>query len=193
MLTIVVMFSLVLGLSSFIACSQDDDTCVTSSTTFVDSKSYESSINNHINYSGNNNNEDVFATNSDYCSGPGGSYINLTGNDVLSQGKHIISLSVVSNSNWLYGFSYLVHQSSPFNTGDVYWRVVKRRDNWFADDDYEVFHDCTLLTPNVSIDFLFTTADINTGSEPWTDIQLEIVVIGGSARVAWTGYSGQSY
>lgn len=127
---------------------------------------------------------------SDVCSGPGGSIISMTGNKILSEGKHVISLTMSQNSNWVYGFSSLLHQNSQSSShkGDVYWRVVKRRSNW-GDDDYEVYRDCTFLTKGQPLYFECSTSDINTGGTNWTHIQLEIVVIGGSASVSWSSFN----
>lgn len=193
LLTIIGVVAFTVCMSVFASCSQDDDIQITNSTTDavadVKNDTYlQDSPNNTISYL---NAKGASATGSDVCSGPGGSSISITGNKVLSQGKHVISLSMSANSNWTYGFNFLCHQASPLYTGDVYWRVVKRRSNTFASDDYEVFRDCTLLTPNQIVRDLFPTSQINTGSKPWTHIQLEIVVVGGSARVAWTGYNGR--
>ena len=193
LLTIIGIVAVSVCMSVLASCSQDDDFQETNSimdvVTDVKNDTYlQDSPINTISYV---NEKGASITRSDVCSGPGGSSISITGNKVLSQGKHIISLNMSSNSNWTYGFTYLCHQVSPTHTGDVYWRVVKRRKNTFSNDDYEVFRDCTLLTPNQSDGDLFTTSQINTGPKPWTHIQLEIVVVGGSARVAWTGYNGR--
>lgn len=159
--------------------SNSKQDCVESSRTIISNNFFVNSCFQSLTYS-------------DPCSGAGGNSIPMRGNRVLSAGKHIISLTMSQNSYWTYGFSSLLHQysASSNHTGDVYWRVVKRRQNFgWGNDDYEVYKDCSLLTQGESESFHCTTADINTGGQTWTHIQLEIVVVGGSASVAWTSYN----